>query len=128
MNLSRDVLQRGGGWASAESWGAWSLGHYAKLVLPYPQNHPKTITFELNAFITPAHPTQSVIVSINSGPKHAFTLHQAQDNVITLQLPAHSGPWLTLNFEFPQALIPKEQGLGSDDRTLAIGLVRVTFR
>jgi len=128
VNLSRDVLQRGGGWASAEIWGTWSLGHYAKLVLPYPQNHPKTITFELNAFITPAHPTQSMIVSINSGAKHAYTLHQAQDNVITLQLPAHSGPWLTLNFEFPQALIPKEQGLGPDDRTLAIGLVRATFR
>ena len=128
VNVSHNVLQRSGGWASAESWGAWSVGHYAKLVLRYPKNYPKTLTLQINAFITPTHPTQSVIVSINSGAKQEFTLNKAQENVIILQLPEQSAPWLTVNFEFPHALIPKEHGFGPDDRTLAIGLVSATFR
>ena len=125
---SSAILKRGGGWATPEVWGVWSKGASARLLLPYPSTHPKTIMLDLNAFISPTIPVQQVLVQINSGLKQSFTLDKASHNQIEIHLPDGLSQWVTLNFYFPNALIPKDHGLGPDDRKLAIGLVSATFR
>lgn len=125
---SSEILKRGGGWATPEVWGVWSKGTSARLLLPYPSTHPKTIMLDLNAFISPTIPVQQVLVQINSGLKQSFTLDKASHNQIEIHLPDGLSQWVTLNFYLPNALIPKDHGLGPDDRKLAIGLVSATFR
>jgi len=125
---SSAILKRSGGWAAPEIWGAWSKGTSARLLLPYPSTQPKTIALDLNAFISPKIPMQQVLVQINSGSQQSFTLNKASHNLIKVHLPDGLSQWVTLNFYFPDALIPKDHGLGVDDRKLAIGLVSASFQ
>lgn len=128
LNDSSAILMRSGGWATPEEWGVWSKASSARLVLPYPSTYPKALTLYLNAFISPASPAQEVLVQVNSGPQQKFILDRALNNQITVNLPQGISQWVTVNLYFPNALVPKQYGLGSDDRKLAVGLLGATFR
>ena len=125
---SEAMLLRGGGWAKPEQWGVWSTGSFAKLVLPYPSHHPKTLALNLQAFISPASPSQLVQITVNQGEPQDFVLNEANNKPVIVQLPEMTSSWVTIHFYFPNAIIPKEHGLGADDRKLAIGLVSAAFR
>jgi hypothetical protein len=128
QNDSSAILMRSGGWATPEEWGVWSKASSARLILPYPSTHPKTLTVNLNAFISTASPVQEVLVQVNSGPQQKFILDRALNNQITVNLPQEISQWVTMNLYFPNAVIPKQHGLGPDDRKLAVGLLGATFR
>lgn len=125
---SERLLMRGGGWASPEVWGVWSTGHHARLVLPAPKYPSKTLLLQLNAYLSAASPVQRIVVQINAGPLQEFTLRHTQNNVISVNMPDQLSPWVTVNFYFPDAIIPKEHGQGADDRNLSVGLVSASFR
>ena len=128
QNGASEVLMRSGGWTQPEVWGTWSKGSDAKLVLPWPKSHPQILSLDLNAFISTASPVQRVLVRVDSEPEQVFTLTKAVNNQIDIRLPKAQSDWVTVNFSFPDALIPKEHGLGKDDRKLAIGLISAAFR
>jgi hypothetical protein len=125
---ARALLMRSGGWTQPEAWGTWSKGSDAKLVLPWPKSHPQILSLQLNAFISPASLEQKVLVRVDSGPEQVFTLTKASNNQIDVRLPSAQSERMTVNFHFPDATIPKEHGLGGDDRKLAIGLISAAFR
>ena len=82
----------------------------------------------MQAFISPASPSQLVQITVNQGEPQDFILNEANNKTVIVQLPEMTSSWVTIHFYFPNAIIPKEHGLGVDDRKLAIGLVSAAFR
>ena len=117
-------------WGQNESWGVWSTGPDPQLALFMPSGTPKTLTLDLRAFINPQHPSQEVNISINGVPQKTVTLNKLDNNQIELAIPvsAYGKEWISLGFTLPQAISPKELGMGDDGRKLGIGLKRAVFR
>ena len=117
-------------WGQNESWGVWSIGPDPQLALFMPSGKPKTLTLDLRAFINPQHPSQEVNISINGVPQKTVTLNKLDNNQIELAIPvsAYGKEWINLGFTLPQAISPKELGMGDDGRKLGIGLKHAVFR
>ena len=117
-------------WGQNESWGVWSIGPDPQLALFMPSGKPKTLTLDLRAFINPQHPSQEVNISINGVPQKTVTLNKLDNNQIELAIPvsAYGKEWINLGFSLPQAISPKELGMGDDGRKLGIGLKHAVFR
>ena len=114
----------GAGWSVPENWGVWSLGKKAVIRMPLPAKIPSKLIIFTQAFIGGEHPTQLVNIAINGGDKHKFVLDKRYGNKIEISLPPSviKSENLTLDFQFPSAISPKELGIGIDSRPLAIGL------
>ena len=117
-------------WGQNESWGVWSTGPDPQLALFMPSGTPKILTLDVRAFINPQHPSQEVNISINGVPQKTVTLNKLDNNQIELAIPvsAYGKEWINLGFSLPQAISPKELGMGDDGRKLGIGLKRAVFR
>lgn len=119
------------GWSINESWGRWSDGQKAKLILPMPPNEPRTIEFNLRAFVVPSHPSQRVLITLNNYPPQEFILKDFDNNLITIKLPKNIGdaPEMRVEFTLPDAVSPsKINSQDSDQRNLGIGIKSATFR
>ena len=120
------------GWSwPGEDWGTWSDQGNAKILLPLPmRGNPSSIQFNLRAFVTSAHPTQSFKIVINGIPASSYTLSKSDGNIITVPIPKSelSKPMLEIDFIFSDAASPTDLGLGNGDtRKLAIGLKSLRF-
>lgn len=127
LDRSKYILS---GWGDRESWGGiWSTQNRASIKLPIPEGTAKSITFNVNAFVTPAHPKQEVLVLINGRQQGKFVLNKFEGNEILIPLPPVTTKTLpiTIDFELPDAASPKSLNLGDDDRKLGIGLKSATF-
>lgn len=127
LDRSKYILS---GWGDREGWGGiWSTQNRATIKLPIPESETKSITFNVNAFVTPAHPKQEVLVFINGKQQGKFILNKFEGNEITIPLPplATKGLPINIEFELPDAASPKSLKLGDDDRKLGIGLKSATF-
>ena len=119
------------GWGERENWGGiWSTQDRATIKLPIPEDGAKSITFNANAFVSPAHPKQEVLVSINGRLQGKVILNQFEGNTFTVPLPQIENKVapISIDFEFPNATSPKSLKLGDDDRKLGIGLKTATFQ
>ena len=125
-NHSFDTLIEAGGWCSPEPWGAWSCNKTTELLFRNPTNFtPSQLTINLKALVTPAHPTQSVFLSINGMQMGSWTLTKWNDNIISIPLGKIDlrQKLLRIEFSLPDAIEPKNLNMDSqDDRMLAIGL------
>ena len=120
---------KGWGWGYPESWGVWSEGSKAKLVLPIPAGNPKTLTMDFRAFITAAHPEQLVEVFVNNTLNETTIFKHDQNNLITIDLSRYKNlDYIALELRLPNAKSPEELGIGDDIRPLGVGLVKVEFR
>ena len=117
-------------WGQNEDWGVWSVGPHPQLALFMPGGKPQSLALDMRAFVTPQHPNQTVKISINGVYQKTVSLSNAQHNEITLPLPptGYGKEWIELGFDLPQAISPKELGMGDDSRKLGIGLVSAVFR
>jgi hypothetical protein len=118
------------GWGDREGWGGiWSTQNRATIKLPIPEGEAKSIAFNVNAFVTPTHPKQEVLVFINGKQQGKFILNKFEGNEITIPLPpmVTKNLPITIDFELPNAASPKSLNLGGDDRKLGIGLKSATF-
>ncbi|SEP34672.1 DUF6311 domain-containing protein [Pseudomonas sp. Snoq117.2] len=120
------------GWSSLEDWGVWSNGQAATLTFPA-TNQLRGVAFTMNAFLTSVTPVQRIGVSFNGIPVGVFQLSKASDNLLEIELPAavrdsiaEQGS-LTVQFDLKSAIVPRDLGLGSDDRMLAIGLKTIAL-
>ena len=94
-----------------------------------PSGKPKTLTLDLRAFIQSKHPSQLVNININGIPQKTVTLSKSEHNQVELVIPpsAYGKEWINLSFNLPQAISPKELGMGEDTRKLGIGLKSAVF-
>jgi hypothetical protein len=119
------------GWGTPEAWGTWSDGGRAEILLRVPAE-AQFIVIEALAFVTAMHPAQTVEVSING--VHALTtrLTTLQGNRIEIPLTAAiraaiANDTLTrIHLDLPDAISPKQLGLGDDSRVMGLGLKSLT--
>jgi hypothetical protein len=120
------------GWSSPEEWGIWSDGESAHMVLPV-SGTVKSITVQVRALVTPAHPKQDVAVKINDALVFRTSLATADDTLIQIPVPkdmqekSAAQGLMRVGFEFPNAVQPKDIGLNGDSRKLALGLQAITL-
>ena len=115
----------GAGWSSTEFWGTWSSAKKASLYLILPSENSMTeMVVDASFLITDSY-SQSIRVFINEqlvfsdvvkGPTKQFVV------------PLPKGKELTVVFELPDAVTPKELNINEDTRKLGIGLRKLTFQ
>ncbi|WP_218068224.1 DUF6311 domain-containing protein [Candidatus Thiosymbion oneisti] len=121
------------GWFEPETWGTWSMGPAAKVVLRTSSDGIHSILIEANALVSPAHPKQDIEISVNGIPAATLRLTAYAANRIRVPIPAaardelrKSGA-LRLKFRFPDTVRPRDIGLNDDPRALALGLLAITL-
>ena len=132
---TRFLIGMGGSWAWPESWGVWSNGDQAKIILPVPQSaragaSPKQIELNVRAFVSPLHPKQDVEVFIDQMPPQSIALSDPNSNTWTINLPPNMAEkkYLELQFRFKNPASPKDVGgVPGDDRRLGMGLISATY-
>jgi len=125
------LMKLNGNWAQPESWGIWSIGPRAILVLPIPKGRvPDELVLVVRALVSPSRPIQRVNIFINGLPIQTVELSKAQGNEIRIPLsPALlQNHYLEIVFELPGAHSPKSVGIGEDERMLAVGIEQVRFQ
>jgi hypothetical protein len=119
------------GWFGAESWGTWSDGSYAEIILPMPAS-AKGILIEANALVSPSHPKQGVEIRVNGVLAVTTSLTRQSGNRIEVPIPVavqkELGPQeiIPLEFNFLDSARPRDIGINEDPRTLALGLKAIT--
>jgi hypothetical protein len=119
----------GSGWSVPENWGVWSLDKKAAITLPLPDQKPKKIVIDAQAFIGGTQTSQEVEIWINGASQAKAVITKRFDNQIEVLLPpsALNNDKLKVEFVFPTAVSPKALGIGIDERSLAIGLEAITY-
>jgi hypothetical protein len=111
------------GFSGAEDWGRWSDGSHATLTCRAPNATSARIS--LRAF-SPDGRRQTVLISVNDAPPQQFTLDGSQQ-ALTISLPPLAAGKMKLRFDLPDAISPKEAGVGEDGRKLGIGIKKIEF-
>ena len=134
LDFSRDWINKHhyikAGFSERESWGVWSSGKEADLVLPLPQEGAKGLRLDVRAFVVPENPVQQIEISVNDLKLKPVTLSKSSGNQIEIQLPtsiSNEEKSIRIHFKFLNAVSPKQLGIGADERTLAIGLEKGIF-
>lgn len=118
------------GWNTPESWGTWSQGKRAELVIDARQLpgalHGVRLHFEANVLVTPSHPLQRISISLNGAvvAERRITYPQST-TAFDIDVPpelSSAARKLVIGFDLPDAIKPISIGLGSDSRVLALGL------
>jgi len=119
----------GWGWSYPETWGVWSEGYQAKLVIPFPQGFsPRKLTLNTTAFVTKNHPKQKIEILINRIPYTTITFDSESSNLIEIYLPrGGKKDYVLVEFQLPSAASPKSLNINNDVRKLGIGLVSGIF-
>lgn len=132
---TRFLIGIGGSWAWPESWGVWSNGDQAKIILPIPQgtlnNVPKQLKLNVRAFVSPLHTKQDVEVFVDQMPPQPISLTNSDKNIWTIQLPPDVAQrkYIELQFHFKNPVSPKDVGgVPGDDRKLGMGLISAQFQ
>ncbi len=125
------VIYLGQGWSSPEPWGTWSDSFSSVVFLPTKPQEVESLVIELNALVSPSHPSQRIGILVNGVEASSMTIREPHATV-EVKLPdlARSDSFSGIKIEFllPDAARPKDIGLGVDNRSLALGLRAITVR
>jgi hypothetical protein len=120
------------GWSYPESWGIWSEGDSASLIMQVPsqnRGHNVLLSIEGHGLVGGALSSQAVQVYVNG--QYLQTLQfPGSDVVRSVEIPqsliakAANGN-LSIELRFKDAIYPADLGLGADYRKLALGLVAI---
>jgi hypothetical protein len=119
------------GFSGTEPFGRWTDGNEASFACTLPPKNasvPSTVRIATSGFVIAGH-TQRVLVSVN-GSK-AVEEHYVPDQttkVTDVPLPNSPGEELLVTFSLPDAVTPKELGLNSDTRKIAISVRSIEFK
>lgn len=119
------------GWAGAEGWGTWSLGDIdgsIQLTLP---SSSYLLAIDGMAYVTPQHPTQTIIAEANGTEIAKWTFDLAAPSgtrsaVIPEALIKNGS--LTIILKAPGSVSPKQLGQAEDIRVLGFGVQTLTLR
>lgn len=117
----------GRGWSQPESWGVWSDGVLATIVIPNPAQAPKKLLIDLRAFVSPANPFQDIAISVNDQLLREYKLDKAEGNLLALELPASNADFYKIAFQLKTPARPFDLGFNKDKRLLGIGLISAKF-
>ncbi len=116
------------GWSTPENWGTWSLGPQAKLRLPLRgRTGVWRIVISGKAF---GRPGSMAPVHVRIGQESDSLEWVLPANVVVrneIELDCR-GTDITLRLSLPEAISPRELGLGADSRKLGFGLVSLDIK
>ncbi len=117
------------GFSGAESFGRWSDGFKASFTCILPDSQrPKTIILSTQGFAPPGHP-QRILVSLNGAAPQEYQYGTGEETrTIEIALPETVAQQVHILFSFPDAISPKELGMGDDTRKIGIGVRSIEFR
>ncbi|MFW0754466.1 DUF6311 domain-containing protein [Pseudomonas sp. H11T01] len=127
---SRHLIQ---GWSSPEAWGTWSEGNEADIALRVPAQ-AQAVVIEALAFVLPMHVRQEVVFTINGVQALSTRLTRLQDNLIEIPLTAPireaiaRDTLMRIHVQLPDAISPKQLGLGDDQRVMGLGVKALTVQ
>lgn len=134
IDFSQDWINRHhfikDGFSERETWGVWSSGKSADLILPVPANGANGLRLEVRAFVLPHHSRQRIEVTVNGRKMAQLSLTKSTGNVIDIPLLSSDlapDKTVKIHFNFLDAISPKTAGVGPDDRFLAIGMEKAIF-
>ena len=113
----------GDGWGTPEGGYTWSNASQAELFLPLPAPPSGDLILSANVAMfldAPNLPAQQVQVAANNHPVGEWRITRKGLCILTIPKALASGPMLKLTFTFPNSAIPRQIGLGADDRQLAV--------
>ena len=118
------------GWGESEPWGTWSNGKEGRIYLPLPEQRPKRLTLQFQAFVFDKHPEQLLTIQVNAHEVTELSIRNPKENRITIPLDAADWEkgYVMVKFQFTNPISPKEAGHSIDDRPLAIGLESAVFQ
>ena len=89
----------------------------------------QNIEFTVRAFITKAHPSQTVEIWVDGMQQKTFILSKYDDNKITISIPMSKTQKLSqIEFRLPDAISPSALGISIDQRKLGIGLIKAAVQ
>jgi hypothetical protein len=119
-------------WSSPEPTGRWTDGKEAsmRLYVGKAEANALLFTFDLRPYVGTEHPKQTVAVAVNGVP---IAIWKFSDNSLTTeqirvpsQLIREAKGAVSVDFDLPDAVSPKQLGFGSDDRNLAMFVHKIT--
>jgi hypothetical protein len=118
----------GWGWSNPESWGVWSDGYQAKLLLTLPEKPVRNLVLVLHPLIGAKQPIQNIKVSINRHDAGFYKLVSPK-SIVTIPMSENMTDrnYLEVLFQISNPISPRELLLGNDDRKLGFGLVSLHF-
>jgi len=124
-----NAKNNGSGWAYPEDWGVWAEGSHAQIYLPFIGQQPNTIIFNFRAFITDSTQRQRINIYINGLLERSLVLKSGIHNIVSIAVPSDlNRNYFFIEFGLPDAVSPKDLGVGSDERKISIGLVSVDLK
>jgi hypothetical protein len=119
------------GFSVAEPHGRWTDGNEATFVCTLPtrdEKPPATVRITTWGYVYSGH-SQRAIISINGLKATEVRFGPGNDReVIELPLPSSPGNKLSIEFFLPDAVSPRELGMNSDPRKIAINVGTIEFR
>ncbi|MFJ2363863.1 DUF6311 domain-containing protein [Pseudomonas sp. NPDC087697] len=121
------------GWSTPETWGTWSEGREADILLRVPPQ-AQSIVIEALAFVLPMHLSQDAVFTINGVQALSTHLTQLQGNRIEIPLTAtiHEAiardTLMRVHVQLPDAISPQQLGLGEDRRVMGLGMKSLTVQ
>lgn len=114
------------GWSGPESWGVWSDGELATLVVDLSREPgDQVLCFRLTPFIDPEINGQRVDVLVDGKKQAQWTFDEPLRSARSVTVPARAGAkhltYLTFFIRSPKS--PARLGHSNDDRRLGIGLI-----
>lgn len=84
----------------------------------------------MQTLVAPEHPHQRINIFFDGQLQKTAVLSQFKDNRTSIPIPPSISKQsnVEIQFELPDAISPKELGMGDDGRRLAIGLQSATYR
>lgn len=123
----------GFGWGDLESWGVWTLGRRAEIVLPLerPAFRRMRVNIVGHTFVNSRFPTAAGSIVLNGKRVAKFSATNRRPNIdIQLKVGPECvvGGEIRLEFEIDSPRRPADFGLSSDMRQLGLGLKQIVIR
>ena len=119
------------GWSAEGENSRWAVGQQATLRLGIEQKEAGPLCLRARVFpllVPPQHSRQRLrILAPHGATPDEFTLTGSQSTEIICRLPASaiSGGVLTIQFGFPDAIVPADLGLSGDVRRLSVRFIEL---
>jgi FkbM family methyltransferase len=127
---------RSGSWGPAESWGSWTTGTTADLVLPIPQvpQNDLILAGVVKAYVNERNPSQEAEVSVNGRVIDRWVFRDGSLQQKKARIPASVlqdyfiKPLIRVTFQIKNLFSPAELGLSGDKRPLGLGVREIMVR
>ena len=118
------------GFSGREGGGSWTDAREATLRCPLPQpggKAPGRVDVEVLAFRGDIASMRAV-VGVEGQPLRQFAVGGSRMQTLSLPLGGQAAPEVVIRFELPDALSPRELGLGEDTRRLGLFVHGIEFK